>query len=320
MLVRRWYRLVSRSHAALIRLLHRSQRTGFLWPHADFQLLRQFPLSHVLNSWLWSHHLIGWLTGLLCSLTARASMARCLQRFCLPLRLGRHCSWLRVFDTTARRRCLCTACYSPCSQANAFNFLPGMAISLAPPARGAPATSDLASRLQSRDGWDADALLPGPEYAPGMHYWVLTDGWPTLFTVGAWRRQHARDDLARQLEVREPFLVIRATQPVVHDAFFNGYLTTGVWVATEGLSRVPFPSGAPSGGQDHPRSGLPTRTYGLSVATARLSHRVSAYYHRPLSRPLPGRARGFSNRGGCHSLGERACFSARMRAASHCVL
>ncbi|CAE7947452.1 RPS25 [Symbiodinium sp. KB8] len=29
-----------------------------------------------------------------------------------------------------------------------------------------------------------------------MHYWILTEGSPTLFTVGAWRRQHAREDLA----------------------------------------------------------------------------------------------------------------------------
>ena len=122
-----------------------------------------------------------------------------------------------------------------------IQLLMGMSISLAPPACGAPATSDLASRLQSTEGWDADAFLPGPDYAPGMHFWVLTDGWPTLFTVGAWRRQHSREDLAHQLDAREPFLVIRATQPVVHDAFFNGYLATGVWVATEKLSRVPFP-------------------------------------------------------------------------------
>ncbi|CAE7207675.1 unnamed protein product, partial [Symbiodinium sp. KB8] len=117
----------------------------------------------------------------------------------------------------------------------------GMVVSLAPPGCGAPATSDLATRLQSHEGWDEDAFLPGPEYAPGMHYWILTDGLPTLFTVGAWRRQHAREDLARQLEARESFLVVRPTRPVVHDAFFNGFLTSGVWVATESLSRVPYP-------------------------------------------------------------------------------
>ena len=36
-------------------------------------------------------------------------------------------------------------------------------------------------------------------------------------------------------------LYIKPSEPVVRDAFFNGFLASGVWVATEQLSRVPFP-------------------------------------------------------------------------------
>ena len=129
----------------------------------------------------------------------------------------------------------------PLQYGQRISLITGMVISLAPPSHGAPATSDLATRLQSREGWDEDAFLPGPEYAPGMHYWILTEGSPTLFTVGAWRRQHAREDLAWQLSAREPMLYIQPSKPVIRDAFFNGFLTSGVWVATEQLSRVPFP-------------------------------------------------------------------------------
>ena len=129
----------------------------------------------------------------------------------------------------------------PLQHGQRIQILTGMVISLAPPGCGAPATSDLATRLLSRDGWDADACLPGPVYAPGLHYWVLTEGQPTLFTVGARRRSHAREDLAHQLGARESALYVRATHPSIVDAFFNGYLATGVWIATERISRIPCP-------------------------------------------------------------------------------
>ena len=129
----------------------------------------------------------------------------------------------------------------PLQPGQRIQLLTGMVVSFAPPGCGAPATSDLATRLLSREGWDADALLPGPAYAPGMHYWVLTEGQPVLFTVGEGRRPHARDDLVRLLGASEHLLSVRPTQPGIVDALFNGHLTTGVWVATEQLSRIPFP-------------------------------------------------------------------------------
>ena len=129
----------------------------------------------------------------------------------------------------------------PLQPGQRIQIVTGMVLSLAPPGCGAPATSDLSTRLLSREGWDADALLPGPVYAPGMHFWVLTDGQPVLFSVGDGRRKHVREDLAMQLQAREPFLYIRATQPSIVDAFFNGHLTSAVWIATERVSRVPWP-------------------------------------------------------------------------------
>ena len=129
----------------------------------------------------------------------------------------------------------------PLQPGQRIQLLTGMVVSLAPPGCGAPATSDLATRLLSREGWDSDAYLPGPAYAPGMHYWVMTEGQPLLFTVGDRRRAYAREDLAHQLGARESALYVRATQPAIVDAFFNGYLATGVWVATESISRIPCP-------------------------------------------------------------------------------
>ena len=129
----------------------------------------------------------------------------------------------------------------PLQPGQRIQLVTGMVISLAPAGCGAPATFDLATRLLSREGWDPDAMLPGPDYTPGMHFWVLTDGQPTLFSVGAGRRQHVREDLALQLQAREPFLHIKATQPSIVDAFFNGHLTSAVWIATERVSRVPWP-------------------------------------------------------------------------------
>ena len=48
---------------------------------------------------------------------------------------------------------------------------------------GAPASQDLAFMLASDEGWNPHTDVPGPAYAPGSHFQILTDGMPQLFEV-----------------------------------------------------------------------------------------------------------------------------------------
>ena len=117
----------------------------------------------------------------------------------------------------------------------------GMLISYAPPVAGAPAVSELASQLQSRHGWDASIGPPGPDYHPGQHFWLLTDAQPEIFTVGPWRRQHFFTDVCEQLRSPAHRLSLFAARPSIRDAFPRGFLVSGVLIATERISPVPFP-------------------------------------------------------------------------------
>ena len=117
----------------------------------------------------------------------------------------------------------------------------GMLVTFVPGGCGAPATSDLAVRLMSNEGWDSEADVPGLGAYPGQYFWVLTDAWPVLFEVGAWRRSLFDRDLARHLQVQVDTLFTKPSHPRVIDGFFEGHLTSGLIVATQRIRRLPCP-------------------------------------------------------------------------------
>ena len=117
----------------------------------------------------------------------------------------------------------------------------GMLVTFVPRGCGAPATSDLAARLLSREGWEPEADVPGIGAYPAQYFWVLTDAWPVLFEVGAWRRALFDQDLARHLQVQVDSLLTKPSHPRVIDAFFEGHLTSGLIVATQRVRRLPCP-------------------------------------------------------------------------------
>ena len=122
-----------------------------------------------------------------------------------------------------------------------IDLFSGMAISIVPAGVHAPATFDLPTMLQHRDHWNAQANLPGPAYAPGDQFCVLTDAGIQRFSVSAGRRQRFRQDLARQLHTRPEALSIKPTTPRVEDHLIEGFISSGTLVATEQLATIPCP-------------------------------------------------------------------------------
>ena len=117
----------------------------------------------------------------------------------------------------------------------------GMTVCIVPRAEGAPICYDLASRLATDEGWDADAPIPGPRTHFESHFYVLADGRPFPFSIARGRRPHFREDLAHSLGAQLHALTIKASTPRISDSFTFGYWASGVVVATEALLRVPFP-------------------------------------------------------------------------------
>ena len=117
----------------------------------------------------------------------------------------------------------------------------GMLVTFVPSGCGAPATSDLSIRLMSREGWEPEADVPGLGAYPGQYFWVLTDAWPVLFEVGAWRRALFDQDLAGHLQMQVDTLFTKPSHPRVIDGFFEGHLTSGLIVATQRVCRLPCP-------------------------------------------------------------------------------
>ena len=64
---------------------------------------------------------------------------------------------------------------------------------------------------------------------------------PALFAVQAGRRPHVREDVAAFLQVSLDQLTTQVSKPRTQDAFVHGYIASGVIIATERLSRVPYP-------------------------------------------------------------------------------
>ena len=117
----------------------------------------------------------------------------------------------------------------------------GMTVSILPRADGAPCAFDLASRLATPEGWDADAPIPGPRTHFESHFYVLTEAWPFTFPVRRGCRASFKEDLANSIGARPHNLTIKPSVPRIVDSFVFGYWASGVVVATEILGRVPFP-------------------------------------------------------------------------------
>ncbi|CAE7846567.1 HERC1, partial [Symbiodinium sp. KB8] len=129
----------------------------------------------------------------------------------------------------------------PLGPAQSISLVTGMTVSFAPVGSGAPATFDLATRLLTREGWNAQAPLPGPGYFPGQTFWVLTDGQPIRFFVDYRRRLCLHAELCDHLEVPTHLLHVASACPSITNAFYRGYWITDVVVATQGLSRLADP-------------------------------------------------------------------------------
>ena len=117
----------------------------------------------------------------------------------------------------------------------------GMVVTFTPAGVHSPATYDFPTMLLQQVDWSAHAEVPGAAHAPGVYFHVLTDAGAQMFAVGQWRRQQFREDLAAQLQTDDSALTIKPTAPRVVDHFDKGYISSGVVVATEQLSRLPFP-------------------------------------------------------------------------------
>ena len=117
----------------------------------------------------------------------------------------------------------------------------GMTVTVSPNIIGAPATFDLGTRLQSSVDWNPNVAFPCATAYPGSHFYILTDGMPTVFKVRPFRRAHFSADLAQSMQGAEHSLHIRASKPRFTDLYVLGQLVSGALVTTERLSVLPCP-------------------------------------------------------------------------------
>ncbi|CAE7260031.1 unnamed protein product, partial [Symbiodinium sp. KB8] len=122
-----------------------------------------------------------------------------------------------------------------------ITLLHGMTISITPRDEGGPACCDLADMLQTADGWDCNAPIPGPAVHFNSHFYLLTEGQPFAFQVKPQGQATFRDDVARAVGSPEHRLSICIVTPRIPDAYPFGYWTSAVLVVTEALSRIPCP-------------------------------------------------------------------------------
>ena len=117
----------------------------------------------------------------------------------------------------------------------------GMLLTLVPSGCGAPATSDLASRLQTAEGWEPHARVPPPHQHMPLHYLVLTEGMPRIYSLLAANVPTLHEDLARALSSPEHLLTIVHAAPTIVGSFVRGLHIHDVLVATQQLRRLPYP-------------------------------------------------------------------------------
>ena len=129
----------------------------------------------------------------------------------------------------------------PLEHGQRITLVSGMVVTFVPHGCGAPATYEAAALLAQGDSWDMDAVVTAPGGMPGQHFWLLTDGMPTIFEVKRGRRPTFKVDIASHLQARDHALALIGAQPRIRDSFFDGIWTSGVLVATEQLLRIPCP-------------------------------------------------------------------------------
>ena len=129
----------------------------------------------------------------------------------------------------------------PLDYGQRITLVSGMVVTFVPHGCGAPATYEAATLLAHGDSWDLDAVVTAPGGMPGQHFWLLTDGMPSIFEVKPGRRPTFKADIASHLQARDHALALIGAQPRISDSFFDGIWTSGVLVATEQLLRIPCP-------------------------------------------------------------------------------
>ena len=117
----------------------------------------------------------------------------------------------------------------------------GCTVTVVETGQGPPPGWQLHDMLQDPEGWDHRAEVPGPGGSPGDHFWVLNDGKPFRFDVRVGRRAYVRPDICRVLQFTDWRTTLKPSIPRIIDHLSCGYISSGVLVATEMLSRVPYP-------------------------------------------------------------------------------
>ncbi|CAE7333752.1 unnamed protein product [Symbiodinium sp. KB8] len=114
----------------------------------------------------------------------------------------------------------------------------GTLIVFLPAGWDAPRRFFLEAMLRSPESWDAQADIPHPS---GTHFFLLTDGMPTAFTIRPDQHAHYRDAVASLLRYSEQNMTLQVSRPRIEDATYQGFHVRTVAVATEAISRLPIP-------------------------------------------------------------------------------
>ena len=117
----------------------------------------------------------------------------------------------------------------------------GCTVTIVAAGRGPPPSWQLHEMLQDTDGWDHRAHVPGPGGCPGDHFWILTDGMPCRFDVLPGRRGSVKQDIIAALRYETWRATVKPTTPRIIDHMWQGFVSSGVLVATEALSCIPYP-------------------------------------------------------------------------------
>ena len=131
----------------------------------------------------------------------------------------------------------------PLARWQIIHLVAGMSIAFLPAGLGAPDSRELDAMLLQDDGWDPNAEPPGPRYtSPNIfRLRVLTDGMPCTFATATRYTDSLREMVAAHLQATPHRMSFIASKPRIVDFFSLGFPTSGVIVATEQLSRVPYP-------------------------------------------------------------------------------
>ena len=99
----------------------------------------------------------------------------------------------------------------------------------------------LEDRLGTVELWNRNAELPGPRTHFNGCFQVLSEGAPFPFLVRPDGYSSFKKDLASSVGSEEHRLTLKTSVPRIVDSYPFGYWASGVIVATEALSRVPYP-------------------------------------------------------------------------------